>query len=154
MTSVENSPAPAVVDHQTADFRFLPKGLTTKCRELIEAYHDSHGYSGLADILWSADTRDFIEFHSELHLVFKRASSARSAKKARDGLVMIATLILSLEVLASNFAGWGRRFPFASRRADALLGELVLNSRTRLMDVYLYPKSHRNPALLSAAAAE
>lgn len=120
------------------DFRFLPRDLTAKCSRLIESYHEANGYSGLADILWHEQTRRFIAAHDHLHQVFRKASITRSAKKAGDGYLQVATVLLSLEILASGFAGWGQRFPAARRRADELLSEHLPNSRTHLTDTYLY----------------
>jgi hypothetical protein len=66
--------------------------------------------------------------------------------------VLIATTILSLEVLASDFARWSVKFPAAKRRAHIILQKYTLNSRTWLMDRYLYPRSYINPAFIDALA--
>jgi len=142
-------PAPRTLD---TDFTFVPKPLAEKCRRLIETYHAMHGYACLPDMLWQPELRDFIEMHKDFRQIFKRASTARSAKRANEGFVLIATTILSLEVLASDFASWSSRYPAAKRRADAILQEYTLNSRTWLMDRYLYPRSYINPAFINALA--
>ena len=134
------------------DFNFIPKLLAEKCRRLIETYHAMHGYACLPDMLWQPELRDFIEMQKDFNQIFKRASTARSAKRANEGFVLIATTILSLEVLASDFASWSSRYPAAKRRADAILQEYTLNSRTWLMDRYLYPRSYINPAFINALA--
>jgi hypothetical protein len=120
------------------DFRFLPKELNERSQQLIETYHGVHGYSKLADLLWYAETREFILFHHGLRSVFRKASIARSAKQANQGYVLVATVLLSLELLANDFAGWGKRFPLAKLRADWILREHLPNARTRLMDLCLY----------------
>ena len=120
------------------DFRFLPKELNERSQQLIESYHGVHGYAKLADLLWHAEIRQFIVFHDDLKAVFRKASIARSAKQANQGYVLIATVLLSLELLANDFAGWGKRFPFAKLRADSILREHLPNARTWLMDFYLY----------------
>jgi hypothetical protein len=134
------------------DFSFIPKSLATKCRRLIETYHAMHGFACLPDMLWQPELRDFIEMHKDFRHIFKRASTARSAKRANEGFVLIATTILSLEVLASDFASWSAKYPAAKRRAHAILREYTLNSRTWLMDRYLYPRSYINPAFINALA--
>jgi hypothetical protein len=53
--------------------------------------------------------------------------------------LLIATVIVSLEVLTRDFAGWGKRFPSAKREAERMLGDFPLRGRTWLMDLYLYP---------------
>jgi hypothetical protein len=124
-----------------AEFGFLPKVLTATCRQLIESHHQLDGYSTLADILWHEETRDFIAVHASLQQAFRQASIARSGKKANECYATVATVILSLEILASGFAGWGERFPAARRRADLLLGNYLPSSRTRLTDTYLYRRA-------------
>lgn len=98
------------------DFQFLPKELTARCSQLIKAHHSTNGYWDLPDLLWHEETREFIAKQANLQLVFRGASTTRRAKKAIEGYALIITVILSLEVLASDFAGWGRRFPVAKRK--------------------------------------
>jgi hypothetical protein len=120
-------------------FQFVPKELAAKCRKLIESYHAMYGYVGLADMLWLSDARDVIESHQDLTRIFRKASKSRGAKRANDSLLLIATTIVSIEVLARDFAGWGKRFPAATRQAEKVLGGLPLRQRAWLMDLYLYP---------------
>lgn len=135
-----------------ASFRFVPKELANKCRTLIESYHAMHGYACLPDMLWQSDARDFIECHRDFSYVFKNASKTRCAKRANDGFVLIATIILSLEVLSRDFAGWGKRFPLAKRKAENLVIEFLPKPRVWLMDMYLYPRRHIHPAFINALA--
>lgn len=135
-----------------SSFRFVPKELAAKCRKLIESYHAMHGYACLPDMLWHSDARDIIECHRDLTHVFRNASKSRCAKRANDSLVLIATVIVSLEVLARDFAGWGRRFPAAKREAEAMLGDLPLKPRTWFMDGYLYPSLGIHRELASSLA--
>jgi len=147
MSSIDETSAAAGYNDARSDngagapspFRFLPRELAGKCRKLIESYHAMHGFGCLPDMLWHSDGRDIIECHRELTLVFKAASKSRAAKRANDSLLLIATVIVSLEVLARDFAGWGKRFPDAKRQAEQMLGEFPLRERTWLMDLYLYP---------------
>jgi hypothetical protein len=120
-------------------FRFVPAELADKCRRLIESYHAIYGYAGLPDMLWLSDARDVIECHRELMNTFKKASKSRGAKRANDAFLFIATVVVSLEVLARDFSGWGKRFPAAKREAEKVLGELPPRQRSWLMDLYLYP---------------
>ncbi|MGA2815724.1 MAG: hypothetical protein ABSE67_05415 [Xanthobacteraceae bacterium] len=120
-------------------FPFMPKELTAKSRKLIESYHAMYGYAGLPDMLWLSDARDIIECHRDLTQIFKKASKSRGAKRANDSFMLIATAVVSLEVLARDFAGWGGRFPTAKREAEKLLGDYPQRQRVWLMDLYLYP---------------
>jgi hypothetical protein len=142
----------AISAERSADLKFVPKYLAAKCQQLIETYHSIHGYACLPDMLWQSDVRNFIEARDDLQKVFRKASVTRSAKKANEGFVLIATAILSIEVLSSDFAGWGRRFPWAKRKADSLRRECMPDQRSRLMDMYLYPHRYINAALINALA--
>lgn len=123
----------------TSTFAFVPSELARKCRRLIESYHAMNGFGCLPDLLWQSDARDVVECNRELAQIFKSASKTRRAKRANEALLQIATAVVSLEVLARDFAGWGKRFPDAKREAEALLGRLPSRQRIWLMDMYLYP---------------
>jgi hypothetical protein len=127
----------------------LPGNLTRQCRSLIESYHEVHGYACLPDILWKSRLGPFIEKHSELRQFLRKASTTRSAKKAHDGFVRIATAILALEILASSFAGWGALYPEAAEVAGAILKRNSQGTHMPLMEFYLYPPKY----LCSAAIA-
>ncbi|MHC2435817.1 hypothetical protein [Bradyrhizobium sp. USDA 4451] len=129
------------------DLNFLPANLTAQCRNLIESYHDIHGYACLPDMLWRARLGPFIQRHDEFRQQLRKASTTRSAKKSNRGFVEIATAILSLEILASSFAGWAALYPEQGARAAAVLKRQAGGSQTPLMDFYLYP-----PKYFSAAA--
>ncbi len=59
-------------------FEFLPKTLVAKCNRLIKAHHGTHGYSTLPHLLWQdEETRQFMEAHDELRLLFKKARDHR-----------------------------------------------------------------------------
>ena len=123
-----------------SSFRFVPHELSTKCRKLVESYHAIYGYAGLPDMLWLSDARDIIETRSDLMQMFKRASKSRGARRANNSFVAIATIVVSLEVLARDFAGWGKRFPSAKQAAEKSLGDdPARQQRAWLMDLYLYP---------------
>jgi hypothetical protein len=129
------------------DLSFLPKSLTAQCRSLIESYHELHGYTCLPDILWKARLGPFIESHREFSQLLKKASTTRSAKKSNEGFARIATTILSLEILASSFAGWSAIYPEAGSTALAILKRVSRSPHMPLMEFYLYP-----PKYISSAA--
>jgi hypothetical protein len=136
------------------DFSFLPKALVDKCKPFIIRYHELNGFSSLPDILWHPETRNFIETNPVLQRLFKKSTSSRSAKKANEGFVLIATVILSTEILASGFAGWATRYPAARKKAQALLAEYIPSSRAWLIERYLYPQIDRSRAVLGALAPD
>src|ERR1700733_12338642 len=117
---------------ENLDFSFLPKSLTVQCQSLIGSYHELHGYACLPDILWKARLGHFIEAHQEFRQLLRKASTTRSAKKSNEGFVLIATTILSLEILASSFAGWSAIYPEAGLLARAILQQKALGSHSSL----------------------
>jgi len=134
------------------DFSFLPKALIEKCKPFVVRYHELNGLSCLPDILWQPETRKLIEANPALRRLFKKSTSSRRAQKANEGLILIATVILSTEILAIGLAGWATRYPAAGKKAKALLAEYVPGLRARLTERYLYPQIKRTRAVLDALA--
>lgn len=127
---------------ENPDFSFLPKSLTVQCRSLIESYHELHGYACLPNMLWKSRLGPFIETHHELRQLLRKASTTRSAKKSNEGFVQIGTTILSLEILASSFAGWSAIYPEAGSRAQVILKRNIRSPQMPLMEFYLYPPKY------------
>ena len=140
----------ARAETEMLDLGALPPTLVAQCRGLIYSYHDIHGYTCLPDMLWRAELEGFIKRQACLRQILRKASTTRSAKAANNGFVEIATAILSLEILASDFASWSTMFPGAKSIANALLR--TRSSRMFLMEYYLYPPKHISPAILAALA--
>jgi hypothetical protein len=138
--------------HPGEEFAFLPVSLVSKCGRLIRTHHDPIGCSRLADILWNEETRKFIAAHRHLQSAWTKASRTRSAKVASGCYLLIASVTVSLEVLASDFAGWGTEFPQAKQRANDIVAEFFPTSRTRLLDMYLPALSRLAPDVLRSLA--
>lgn len=134
------------------DFDFLPQSLRSQCRSLIESYHGLHGFGSLPNILWRAGLGPFIETHREFRQLLKKASTNRSAKKSSEGFTQIATTLLALEILASNFAGWSTAYPQAASLAKSILKRHAPLSGTPLMESYLYPPKYITSAAIAALA--
>ena len=139
----ENGRCPQPVEE--GEVGFLPESLIKQCRNVIESYHASRGHFCLPDILWKSLLGPFIEGDPTLCALLRKASTAKSAKKANECFVTIATIILSMEILASNFAGWSSIYPAAGEKARAfLLKRNRLNPQTPLLDYYVYPSKYSN----------
>jgi hypothetical protein len=134
------------------DVTFIPKSLTAKCRQLVQCYHAVYGYANLPDILWQPGPRDLIETYYLFDRTFKRACTVRSRRRANEGFVEIATTILSLEVLASDFAEWSTKHPAAMQSARVILRDYTLFSPTCLMERYVFSRSSRATAFTNALA--
>jgi hypothetical protein len=142
--------APRGGESGNVDFGFLPKSLISQCQVLIESFHELHGHSCLPDILWKAGLGPFIETQSQFRQLLRKASTTRSAKKANEGFVRIATTILSLEILASRFAGWSNIYPKEASRSRAILKANARGPHTPLIEFYLYPPKYLNSAAIAA----
>lgn len=134
---------------RSPDLGFLPQDLQRQCRSLIESYHCLHGFGCLPDILWKAGLGPFIETHREFRQLLKNASTTRSAKKSNDGFTQIATTLLSLEILASNFAHWSAIYPQAASAAKSILKRHACLPSTPLMESYLYPPKYPGSATIA-----
>ena len=154
MAEVANESGVMVLAHETEslDFSFLPKNLTVQCQSLIESYHELHGYACLPDMLWKARLGPFIERHREFRQLLRKASTTRSAKKSNQGFVRIATSILSLEILASSFAGWSAIYPEAGLIAHGILQRNARSPHMPLMEFYLYPPKYISSAAIATLA--
>lgn len=133
-------------------FAFIPDALRAQCRNLVTTYHAMHGHACLPDMLWKAGLREFIAAHDTLREALRKASTARSARVANRLFVSIATEILSLEVLAREYASWSAVLPAAKRMAAELLERGAPPARTWLMAYYLYPPRFDSPAAAIAPA--
>src|SRR5580700_11482048 len=142
--------APNAGETAQVDFGFLPKSLISQCQVLIESFHDIHGYPCLPHILWKAGLGPFIETHWQFRQLLRKASTSRSAKKSNEGFVKIATTILSLEILASRFAGWSTIYPKEASRSRAIQKTNARGRHTPLIEFYLYPPKYLNSAAIAA----
>src|SRR5260370_16234619 len=153
VAQIANAGSAALPDKTSnLDFGFLPKSLTLQCQSLIESYHELHGYGCLPNILWKSRLGPFIETHRELQQLLRKASTTRSAKKSNEGFVRIATTILSLEILASSFAGSSAIYPQAGSRAQAMLKRNARGPHMPLMEFYLYPPKYISSAAIATLA--
>jgi hypothetical protein len=101
-------------------------------------------------MLWHSDARDIIECHRTLLQVFNSASKSRRAKHANESFSLIATIVVCLEVLARDFAGWGKRHPAAKSKAEAMYVDFPPRERGWFMDKYLYSSLNTHRELASA----
>jgi hypothetical protein len=69
-------------------------------------------------------------------------------RRETEFYTLIAAIILALEMLADDFAGWGTRFPVAMQQASQILGDNLRNHRTRLLDVCLPQRANIESTLL------
>jgi hypothetical protein len=140
--TMTSSDAGGLPHAENFDPESLPKTLTRQCRSLIDNYHKLHGYACLPDILWKSQLGPFIQTNRVLRQLLRKASTTRSAKISNEGFVLIATTMISLEILGSGFAGWSTIYREAGSVARALLKKNRLGHHTPLMEFYLHPTKY------------
>lgn len=59
------------------------------------------------------------------------------ARREREMYICVESIILALEMLATNFAGLGERYPEARDEANSTFAPFPPHLRTRLLDTYL-----------------
>jgi hypothetical protein len=103
-------------------------------------------------MLWMSHLGPFIERHEQLGQLLRRASRTRSARKSNEDFLAIAATILSLEILASSFAGWSTLYPEAGERARDLLKRNALSPKMPLMEFCVYTPRHVSSTAIAALA--
>jgi hypothetical protein len=140
---------------ESFDPESLPPALVKQCRDLIHNHHKLHGYNCLADILWKSQLGPFIQTSRVLRQLLRKASTTRSAKTSNESFALIATTMISLEILGSGFAGWSIIYPEAASVARALLRRNRLGYHTPLLEFYLHPPKYVSyPAVATLALTE
>lgn len=70
------------------------------------------------------------------------------ARRIEFDLIQERTLIIAMEVLSIDFAGWGTLFPFAKQEAEQWLDSIGFDTQTKLLDAYMPP--HRRVDFIDA----
>jgi hypothetical protein len=118
-----------------SEFAFVPMVLIDRCRLVVSQHGSGRSYTRLPDILWRARLEKYAEVSDAVRMALKKASTTRSAKTRNEGFSCLASVVMSLEILVTNFARWGELFPNAA--ADALVFfELAKLERTAPMTVH------------------
>jgi hypothetical protein len=96
-------------------------------------------------ILWDHDTMTFVGCSNGLMEMLKVATKSWRSNKRHEAQTYLAAIVLAIETLGSNFAGWGDRYPEAKRKADEILNTYFFANRMRLLDVYLPLRAQLDP---------
>ncbi len=72
------------------------------------------------------------------------------AREERRQLLFLSAVILALEMLASDFAGWGSALPVARNQAMKILGCKEENVPTKWLDFYLPRRAFLDATLLAS----
>ena len=119
------------------EFNWLPDGLISNWILGVKTKHEQHGWGSMPGILWDKDTMVFIGCTKGLLEMLKAATKSWRASTRHEAQTYLASIVLSIECLGCNFAGWGDRYPDAKKKADQILDTYFRANRTRLLDVYM-----------------
>jgi hypothetical protein len=128
------------------EFKWIPQKLIAKWIMGVRAKHEQHGWESMAGILWDQNTMVFIGRSNGLMEMLKVATKSWKSSKRNEAQTYLASIVLSIECLGCNFAGWGECYPNAKKRADEILNSYFKTNRTRLLDVYMPLRSKLDPA--------
>jgi len=93
--------------------------LIDKCTPFVVRYHELNGFSSAGHLV-APETSKLIEGNPAFRQGFKKSTLSRGARKANERCVLIATLIRSIEILATGLAGGATRYPPARKKARAV----------------------------------
>ena len=119
------------------EFEWVPDKLIAKWIMGVKGIHEQDGRGSMHGILWDQDTMTFIGCSSGLMEMLKVATKSWRSSKRHEAQTYLVSIVLAIETLGSNFAGWGDHYPDAKRKADEILNAYFIAKRTRLLDVYM-----------------
>jgi hypothetical protein len=119
------------------EFQWVP----TKLFELwvmgIKSKHEEHGWTSMPGILWDVDTMTFFGCCKTTMPMLKLANNSWRPSKRHEYQTYLASMVLAIECLGCDFAGWSARYPEAGKQAEQILNTYFINHRARLLDVYM-----------------
>jgi hypothetical protein len=119
------------------DFEWLPENLVSMWVMGVKAKHEKHGWRSMPGILWDQDTMVFFGCYQSLMTMLEAATKGWRPNKRHEYQTYLASIVLAIECLGCDFAGWGTRYPEAKRKASEILDTYFINNRVRLLDVYV-----------------
>jgi len=119
------------------EFAWLPEKLVPNWIMIVKAKHEQNGWGSMPGILWDQETMAFFGMYDGLLSMLGKATSSWRPNKRHEYQTYLASIVLSIECLADDFAGWGTRYPDAKQKADKIVETYFTNKRTRLLDVYM-----------------
>lgn len=127
------------------EFEWLPDKFVGMQIIGVKARHEKHGWKSMPGILWDVDTMVFFGSHQSLLKTLGVATKSWRPNKRHEYQTYLASIVLSIELLGCDFAGWGTRYPEARSKAVEILDTYFINKRTRLLDIYLPQLSQLSP---------
>ena len=96
----------------------------------------------------------FLTWWALLGLVALAGIEWRVAVKTRKRWMFLASILLGIDILTGNFAGWGDAYPSERLEAMKLQGDLTDKSKRLWLEFYLPRARNMDPALLKDFAPQ
>ena len=87
----------------------------------VRTKHEENGWGSMPGILEDQDTLVFFGMYQGLMKMLEQATKSWRPSKRHECQTFLASIVLSIKCLGSDFAGWGTRYPDAKQKADAIL---------------------------------
>jgi hypothetical protein len=111
----------------------------------VKAKHEQHGWGSMPGILWDVDTMVFFGMYQSLMAMLGTATKSWRPSKRHEYEAYLVSIVLSIECLGCDFAGWGTKLPEAKCKADGILDTYFAKNRMRLLDVYMPLRDQLDP---------
>jgi hypothetical protein len=89
------------------------------------------------EVLWDKDTMGFVACNKGTMKMLQGATKSWRSSKRHEFATYLLSLILAIECLGCDFAGWGTRYPESKAKADEILDKFFINNHTRLLDIFM-----------------
>ena len=136
------------LDDLWSDFRWLPQQLIDMWIMGVKAKHEQHGWRSAPGILWDKDAMVFYSEYPGTMEMLKIAVRSWRPSKRHEYHTYLVSILLGIECLGCDFAGWGTAYPEAKQNADAILSEYFIHNRTQLLNVYMPLRDQIDPVRL------
>lgn len=131
-----------LIDGLYSEFNWIPENLVMCWIKCIPIKHKNIGFEKIWAALYG-ENRTEVEFFIIRYKSLKEISDSIPKtwpwdfEKKYKYAIMIMAIMLSIEVLGNDFAGWGERFPEERQRAMDVLERYFSSNKTRLIDIYM-----------------
>src|SRR5260370_42258372 len=92
------------------EFDWIPDGLIEKWIMGVKGLHEPHGWGSMPGILGDRDTMTFAGCHKGTMKMLRGATKSWRPSKRHEYGTYLLSLVLAIECLGCNLAGWGTAY--------------------------------------------
>jgi hypothetical protein len=109
---------------------------------VVRAKHDINGWNSMDDILRDINALSFFLVFPGTRNVMRLAAKSWRRRKRQEHQAYLVSIVLAIESLGCDLAGWGSEFPLARQNANRILDEYFIANKQRFLDIYM-PLRHQ-----------